>query len=125
MLNRFKVAVIGSRRFDDYERLSSTILELLPNFESRILHLNVEFVSGGASGADQLCQRFAKEKGCCIKIFYPNWVEYGNKAGPLRNQEIVNYADMIIAFWDGRSKGTKHTLTLAKQMDKKHHICKF
>jgi|TARA_R100000501_G_C2627398_1_gene121346 hypothetical protein len=126
MLNRFKVAVVGSRHFTDYNKLSSTIQEILSHYDfEHPQHLKVEFVSGGASGADQLCETYARNNGCSIKIFHANWSLYGKKAGPLRNQEIVNYADIIIAFWDGRSRGTKSTLTIAKQLRKKTYICKF
>jgi predicted Rossmann fold nucleotide-binding protein DprA/Smf involved in DNA uptake len=126
MFETFKVAVVGSRQFADYNKLSSTIHQILSHYDfDHPQHIKVEFVSGGASGADQLCEKYAKDNGCSIKIFHANWNLYGKKAGPLRNQQIVNYADIIIAFWNGRSRGTKNTLTLAKQLSKKHYICKF
>jgi hypothetical protein len=76
-------------------------------------------VSGGAKGADTLGERYAKEHNIETKIFLPDWEKYGKKAGFLRNTDIINEAELIIAFWDGQSKGTKDSIDKAFKSEKK------
>lgn len=101
-----KVAVVGSR---------STQLNI-----SKHMPENVELiVSGGASGIDTLAEDYAKKHNIPTLIISPNYEKYG-KAAPLkRNEEIVNKADVIIAFWDMKSKGTEHVINYAKSQNKK------
>jgi hypothetical protein len=107
---------VGSRSFADYERLKKFILE----------HINIEdislVVSGGAIGADTLAERFAKEYNLKKKIFIPQWDTYGKSAGYIRNIDIVKEADVVFAFWDGQSKGTKSTISLAREHNKVVHV---
>jgi hypothetical protein len=105
----FKVIVAGSRNFCDYELLKCKLMFLLKNK----LKNDVEIISGGAKGADCLGERFAKENGYNLRIFKANWNKYGKKAGPIRNTEMVEYADALVAFWDGKSKGTAHIIDFA------------
>lgn len=79
-------------------------------------------LSGGAKGADQVAERYAKENNIPIEVFLPNWKEYWKAAGPIRNTQMVELADVIVAFWDGTSPGTKHTITRAKQFHKHVYI---
>lgn len=65
-----------------------------------------EIVSGGAIGADRLGMRFAREFDYRLTIFYPGWEKYNKAAGFIRNKKMANYADALIAFWDGKSRGT-------------------
>jgi len=99
------IGVIGSRSWSDY----STLKEILD------AHKPTSVVSGGAGGADSLAQRYAKERGMPIKIWYPNYNAWGRKAPLYRNANIVKDSDFIIAFWDGRSRGTKYTINLARE----------
>lgn len=108
-----KLAVVGSRSFNDYELLK-TKLDAIHNTVKPITLI----ISGGANGADSLAERWAKENAISTKIFFPDWNKYGKKAGYLRNIEIVKNADVVIAFWDGQSKGTLHSINLAKQLNK-------
>jgi hypothetical protein len=105
----FKVIVAGSRNFCDYELLKRKLMFLLKNKSKN----DVEIISGGAKGADYLGERFAKENGYNLRIFKANWNKYGKKAGPIRNTEMVEYADALVAFWDGKSKGTAHVIDFA------------
>jgi hypothetical protein len=109
-----KVAVIGSRGFNNYELLSET----LSNFTITLL------VSGSAKGADSLGERYANENNIETLIFKPDWKKYGPAAGPIRNSDIINNADTIIAFWDNESKGTKDSLTKAFKLGKKIFVIK-
>jgi hypothetical protein len=103
-----KIIIAGSRNFNDYEMLKSSILPFTENLE------NIEIVSGNAKGADKLGEQFAKEMGYSLKLFPADW-SLGKHAGFLRNTQMADYADCLIAFWDGESKGTKMMIETAKK----------
>jgi hypothetical protein len=109
-----RLAIIGSRNFTDWNLLESKIdeLKLKPT----------EIVSGGAKGADSLGEKYAKMKNIPIKIYKPDWEKYGKAAGVIRNEDIINYSDRVIAFWDGKSKGTKNSIDHARKLSKKVYI---
>lgn len=60
-------------------------------------------------------ERYAKENGIDLAIFPAEWDKYGKRAGYLRNEQMADHADSLIAFWDGKSKGTKHMIDIAKR----------
>ena len=63
-------------------------------------------------------ERYAKEKGCLLKIFpvLPDeWDKYGKSAGYRRNVQMAEYADSCVVFWDGKSRGTKHMIDIAEK----------
>lgn len=103
-----KVAVIGSRGYTDYEKVKKTLSSL---------HITL-LISGGADGADSLGEQYAKEKGIETLIFIPDWKKHGKVAGFLRNTDIVENADLIVAFWDQTSKGTKDSIDKANKANK-------
>ena len=103
-----KVIIAGSRSFDDYELLEMKCDNILS------MQDNVEIVSGTASGADKLSERYAGARGYHVTKFTANWNKEGRSAGYLRNKRMAEYADSLIAFWDGNSAGTKHMIDLAK-----------
>lgn len=105
-----KVAIIGSRGFNDYELLKSRLLEHVKVIEC--------IISGGAKGADSLAERFAQEYNIPTKIFLPDWKQFGRSAGIVRNKEIVKEADLCFIFWDGESKGTKSVIDFCKKLNK-------
>lgn len=107
-----RVIVAGGRDFDNYELLKRKMDVLLSKTE------DVEIISGTARGADTLGEEYAKEKGYKIAYFPAKWDIYGKRAGYIRNEEMANYADACVCFWDGVSRGTKHMINLAK----KHNI---
>lgn len=72
-----------------------------------------EVVSGTARGADRLGEAFAVGRWIPIKRFPANWDKYGKSAGYIRNTEMADYADALVAVWDGKSKGTKHMIDIA------------
>jgi ribonucleotide reductase alpha subunit len=102
-----KVIIAGGRDFDDYDLLKQKCNNILQNQDEVII------ISGGAKGADSLGERYGKEKGYNVEVFSPKWNEYGKKAGPIRNQEMATNSNALIAFWDGKSKGTKHMIDTA------------
>ena len=96
-----KIIIAGGRDYEDYEELEdcvSSIVESLPG--------KLEIVCGMAKGADQLGKQFADEYHIPAKIFPADWYQHGRAAGPIRNRQMAKYADILIAFWDGKSKGT-------------------
>lgn len=112
-----RAAIIGSRSFNDYNLVLETLLE----YENVITTI----VSGGAKGADTLGERWAKEKNKEILIFYPDWSKYGRSAGFIRNKDIIENSDIVFAFWDGTSKGTKNSIELSIKLNKELKIIKW
>ncbi|MFA7615082.1 MAG: DUF2493 domain-containing protein [Weeksellaceae bacterium] len=109
------IAIVGSRNFKDYEFMKSVI-------ETYIEEISLEqiiIVSGGAKGADALAEKFASKKGYGTLIFLPEWEKYGRGACSVRNTQIIEKADVVFAFWDGTSRGTKDSTDKAKRMNKK------
>jgi len=107
-----KIAIVGSRTFNDYEFVKQMFFQVL-ELEGSTLD-NVEIVSGGARGVDSLAYRLAKELGIPIKVYFPNYHKYGRKAPLIRNTKIVNYADIVIAIPTPESRGTWDTINKAK-----------
>lgn len=114
-----KLAVVGSRDFNDYDLLKTKLDQINERVKITLI------ISGGARGADSLAERWANEHKVETKIFYPDWDKYGKKAGFLRNEQIIKYCDAVVAFWDGKSKGTEHSINLAKVNNKYCIITKF
>ncbi|MGD2071982.1 MAG: SLOG family protein [Candidatus Thorarchaeota archaeon] len=111
-----RVAIVGSREFPDRELVESIIQQLIVDYKNIIL------VSGGARGVDSWAEEVFHRYNKMVIVHYPDWNKYGKKAGFLRNKLIINDANMIIAFWDGKSKGTKHSINLAIEAGKPINI---
>ena len=92
-----KVIIAGGRDFDNYEMMCQELegIDI------------TEVVCGEARGADSLGKRWAQEHNIPVKSFPADWDAYGNYAGIRRNHDMAQYADYLVAFWDGKSKGTK------------------
>ena len=101
-----RLAVVGGRDFSNYQLLKDALRSRMP----------FVLISGGAKGADQLAERFVKEHKMEKKIFYPNWDKYGKSAGYIRNKEIIANCDKLIAFWDGKSNGTRDSIAKAQAL---------
>ena len=96
-----KVIIAGCRDVHSISVIESAINR--SGYRSRI----TEVVSGGASGVDLLGEEWAESNGVMIAVFPAKWGVHGKAAGPIRNREMANYADALIAVWDGCSRGTK------------------
>jgi hypothetical protein len=103
-----KVAVIGSRGFNDYDKVKQTLSTLKISL----------LISGGAKGADTLGERYAKENNIPTQIFLPDWNKHGKAAGFIRNTDIVENAEMIVAFWDMESRGTLDSINKGQNLEK-------
>lgn len=97
-----KVIIAGGRDITDYNLVLTAINE--SDFEI------TEVVSGMASGVDQLAIQYANENNLPIQQFWAEWNFYGKSAGPIRNRQMADYADALIAIWDGKSRGTKNMI---------------
>jgi hypothetical protein len=75
----------------------------------------VEIVSGNAKGADRMGEYYASQRGYKKVLFPAKWDEYGKSAGFIRNKQMAEYADALIAFFDGESRGTKSMIELAEK----------
>jgi len=111
-----KLAIIGSRTFNDYNFL----VESLKQYKPKITLV----VSGAAKGADSLGEKWAIENNIEILIFPADWEKHGKRAGFIRNEDIIKNCDGVIAFWDGMSKGTAHSLSLCEKYNKPYKIVK-
>ncbi len=98
-----RVAVIGSRglRVDHLE-------DYLPEDVT-------EIISGGARGIDTCAKNYALAHGLKLTEFLPEYEKYGRGAPLRRNITIIEYADLVLAFWDGTSRGTKYVIDTCKQ----------
>ncbi len=96
-----KIAIVGSRGLD-----CSLLPELLRALPPQV----TEIVSGGAVGVDHLARTLACQIGIPLREFLPDYETYGKRAPLLRNRQIIDYADEVLAFWDGRSRGTGHVI---------------
>jgi len=104
-----RVAIVGSRDYADLRRVSEYV-ETLPS--------DTVVVSGGAVGVDTTAAGAARRRGLTVEEHLPNYALYGRAAPMIRNGDIVAHADLVVAFWDGKSRGTKNAIDRAKRLGK-------
>lgn len=105
-----KLAVVGSRSFNNYNTLKTVIDSIYEDYDYNITTI----VSGGARGADSLGEKYADEYVLEKLIFPADWAKHGKRAGFLRNNDIIKNCDVCVCFWDGESHGTKHDIELCR-----------
>lgn len=103
-----KTIIAGSRDNIEYRDVLSAMEEC--PWSSEI----TEVVSGKARGVDTFGEQWATENGVVVKEFPADWKKFGRSAGIKRNEQIGDYADALIAVWDGESRGTKHMIDYSK-----------
>lgn len=123
-MKELRIIVAGGRDFKNYKLLSDTIMKYLGDIDGVGIVDNpnqIKFISGAAKGADSLGEQFAYTWGYDVIRFQADWDRFGKSAGYRRNAEMAKYASedgksgVLIAFWDGKSRGTKHMIDLAKR----------
>ena len=114
------IAIVGGRDFSDYTLLKESLLAYIS-----IYGVPDNIVSGGAKGADTLAAQFATEMGIPLLVFKPDYQKYGRGATLVRNTQIIENAEVVFAFWDGESKGTKDSITKAKKLQKELYIISY
>lgn len=112
-----RVIIAGGRDFDDYDLLKEECDKYLSPLEKPII-----IISGGAKGADTHGETYAKWRNYTVEKFIPNWNLHGKAAGPIRNSEMARWANYLIAFWDGESRGTLDMIEKMKKEGKTHQV---
>ncbi len=100
-----KVAIVGSRQLR------------VKDMKCYLPETVTEIVSGGAKGIDQSAKAYAEANGIRYTEFLPDYRRYGKGAPLKRNIEIIHYAEYVVAFWDGKSRGTKFVIEYCRD----HH----
>ena len=118
---RIKIAVGGCRTFNDREYVFKCLDEYLVKLDGET---EIVFLSGHCNGVDLIAEEYAEIKDLSVILFPANWEKYGKAAGPIRNKEMVDEADIVIAFWDGKSRGTKSLIDYARKSGKELCIYK-
>lgn len=109
-----KTIIAGGRTITDYSLVLSALGE--SGFQP------TEIVSGMASGVDTLAIRYAIEQDLPLKEFPADWTTHKRAAGPIRNRQMAEYADALVAIWDGESKGTKNMIETATKLGLKVYV---
>lgn len=105
----FQVITAGGRDFADYGLLQAKCDQFFREKRPTAI------ISGIARGADTLGTRYARERGIQVLEFPADWERLGRRAGMVRNLQMLDAADAVVAFWDGQSRGTAHTIGEAKK----------
>lgn len=121
-MTEIRCIIAGCRDFSNYSLLRDTANRIFQNKDIR----NLIIISGHCSGADQLGELFASRNNLpCVK-FPADWKTYGKAAGPIRNRQMAEYASqqngILLAFWDGRSRGTRNMIHMAEEYKLEIHI---
>ncbi len=96
---QYRVLVSGTLSFDDYPLLRGTLDRVLAG------KANVVIVTGGATGAEALAERYAAEHALSVKQYLVDWERYGRGAKVIRNTQLIEVANLAVFFWDGKNKG--------------------
>ena len=124
---KYNIIIAGSRDFTNYSIVKLSLKHFLL---SKQTSEKPTIICGMARGADMLGYRLAKEFKLPLKEFPANWNQFGKRAGYIRNEQMAKYAQehgngVLFAFWDGKSKGTKWMIQLAKKYNLEVYIFDF
>ncbi len=114
-LSTKRVVIAGCRDYNNYDEAKEYIDFCLSDIRKEN---NIIIVSGGASGADSIGERYAEENGFEVEKYPADWKTYGRSAGPRRNRQMAEISDYVICFWDEKSRGTKSMIDYAKKYNK-------
>lgn len=121
-MQEFKLIVAGGRDFNDYELMHDKLFELAETVYRDKL---VSIVSGMAKGADIMAYHIAVRENAAVYKFPANWDKYGKGAGYRRNEDMARFADGLLAFHDGVSKGTANMIQIMQRLSKAVHVVKY
>ena len=111
----FRLIVAGGRDFDNRELFVSELEKLCV---AELVDYNVILISGMAKGADLMAYNYALQNQVEVASFPANWNEHGKAAGHIRNREMGDFADGLLAFWDGKSRGTQGMIQYMRKLEK-------
>ena len=111
-----KILIAGSREYDNYEEAEEVLNDFFADAEDALI------LSGACRGADKIGERYAEMHGFELKRYPADRKRYGRGADPIRNEEMVRDADVIICFWDGKSRGSRNMIKCAERFGKKLYI---
>tara|TARA_B100000929_G_scaffold108179_1_gene85699 strand:- start:6769 stop:7128 length:360 start_codon:yes stop_codon:yes gene_type:complete len=118
-----KLLIAGGRDYTATDDLIDAINSLIQSGD--IIEKGLEIVSGMALGADTCAIEIAKLNNLPLRKFPANWALYGRSAGYRRNVDMAQYSDVLLAAWDGKSKGTKHMIDTMKKLDKPVFVLRY
>ena len=131
-MKELRVIIAGSRDFNDFPKLMNSSIKILTEISKKRDDLDrIRIISGTARGADKLGEQYAKIAGYELSKFPADWGKLGKRAGYVRNAEMAKFAveddsyGVLIAFWDGQSRGTKHMIDLAKRYGLEVHVVNY
>ena len=110
--NPYRLIVAGGRHFSNYSLMKQSIEAFIAKYNLT----DVMIVSGTASGADQMGERYASYNDLPVEKHPANWTLHAKAAGPIRNREMADVSQGLVAFWDGKSKGTKNMIETATKL---------
>ena len=105
-INSMKIGVVGSRNL---------FIDEMDKFIPRSCE---KIISGGAVGIDECAAKYARKQGIKLVEILPDYKKYGKAAPVLRNKNIADESDIVVAFWDGHSKGTRSIIDYCKKTNK-------
>jgi hypothetical protein len=120
---KYKIIVAGGRKFNNYDLLKDKLDYYLKDKINQ--GYDIVIVSGTATGADSLGEKYAIEKGYKIERYPAEWDNYGLSAGYKRNVEMAKVANACVVFWNGTSKGSKHMIDIATNRNIPLRIVKY
>lgn len=119
-----RIIIAGGRKFDDPKLLKEKCdhhLSLIPKDQIEIVsgcQVTIDLDTGRKYGADYLGEQYALQNDYTLHRFPADWDNLGKGAGPIRNKKMAEFADALIAFWDGKSSGTKNMISQMKSLNK-------
>lgn len=115
-VDQVRLAIVGTRSKgrNDYQEFLNLLKDYISRLEEEGITI-ISIVTGDASGIDSYARRYAKESSLHLQVFKADWSSFGRAAGPMRNTLIVKNSDILVAFWDGESPGTKNSILQARK----------
>jgi hypothetical protein len=123
-MSEFKLIIAGGRDFNN-RILMCAELNNICEAPGPYADYDIGVVSGMARGADLLGYSLAKENSLPVYEFHADWDKWGKRAGFMRNEEMGRFADGLIAFWDGQSRGTNHMISFMQSLSKPVYIVRY
>lgn len=117
-----RVAIVGSRTITDLDYVLEGLNKLIQDGVLPHESKWTDIVSGGAAGVDTLAKQIARDNGIHLIEIHADWQKHGRSAGFIRNNTVVSNCDVLVAFIEGDSKGTSHSIGLARMWNVPNHV---